>query len=462
MLETYTTVLTQASRTLKKNAMENKILYFLFGSMLIFSIMMMAGITMFSIQEDFGIDLQDVLYLVFFIFLLKTIADVHRFVVKSEELTYTLSQPVHHRKTFFEVFLYIFWSQLGIWALFSGLYTVFLAATGTPLGYPIEYLQFTVSVIFATLLGWSIGLHFFSSHRLRLIPASILLTAILYSPAFPLLLIYCAVSLVYLLWGLPHGLDSYLFIERKQRTPTSQQLTLTSQIHSLFFKETTVLWRDRLLPSFVITAVLVGGGAGYLTVFGINEFSPEALLEELGYLLPYLFIFIGIYIMVIYTAVFPGLNMFFIEEHTLWLFRHLPLDTDQYVHGKTSSLLLCFISSLPCLWCYAAFTGPTYLLFSLWFLVFSYLICVIIAVPLGVRYVGKKSDILVLYSVALLIFILLSIGVGIYSVIPSFLRGWIFIGSLLALLPLLYSSQSLAAFLLRVKPTPEGLRMSQK
>jgi len=458
MLDTYTTVLSQASRTLKKNALENKILYFLFGSMLIFSIMMMAGITLFSLRENFGIDLQDILYLVFFIFLMKTIADVHRFVVKSEALTYALSQPVHHRRTLFEVFLYIFWSQLGLWALFSGLFTLFLAATGVPMGYPLEYLQFTISVIFATLLGWSIGMHFFSSHRLRLLPASLLVTAMLYSPELPLLLMYCIISLVYLLWGLHHGLDSYLFIERKQRTTTNQQLTLTSQMHSLFFKETTVLWRERLLPSFVVTAALVGSGAGYLTVFGIEDFIPSALLENLGYLLPYMFIFIGIYIMVIYTAVFPGLNMFFIEEHTLWLFRHLPLSTEQYIHGKTSSLFLCFCASLPFLWCYAAFTGPTYLLFSLWFLVFSYLVCVIIAVPLGVRYVGKKSDILVLYSVALLVFILLSIGAGLYSLIPSFLQGWFCIGSILALLPLFYSSQSLASFLLKIKQSLQGKR----
>jgi hypothetical protein len=55
----------------------------------------------------------------------------------------------------------------------------------------------------------------------------------------------------------------------------------------------------------------------------------------------------------------------------------------------------------------------TDLLFLFWFLGFSFLAAVIIALPLGVKYVGKKSDILLLYSVAMILFVLLSVvGAG--------------------------------------------------
>jgi hypothetical protein len=71
------------------------------------------------------------------------------------------------------------------------------------------------------------------------------------------------------------------------------------------------------------------------------------------------------------------------------------------------------LTTLPYLAFIPLFLGVNDLLFLFWFLGFSFLAAVIIALPLGVKYVGKKSDILLLYSVAMILFVLLSmVGAG--------------------------------------------------
>jgi len=119
------------------------------------------------------------------------------------------------------------------------------------------------------------------------------------------------------------------------------------------------------------------------------------------------------YVVVMYAAVFPALNLFLTEEKTMWILRSLPVSNETIVYGKTLALSLCFLTTLPFLAFIPIFQGVSDLLFLFWFLVFSFLAAVIIALPLGVKYVGKKSDILLLYSVAMILFVLLSVvGAG--------------------------------------------------
>jgi hypothetical protein len=154
-------------------------------------------------------------------------------------------------------------------------------------------------------------------------------------------------------------------------------------------------------------------GTGYLSLYGTDLFIPESIQRLIQGFLPSLVVFLGCYIVVMYAAVFPALNLFLSEEKTLWILRNLPLKNETIVYGKTLALSLCFLTTLPYLAFVPVFLGGNDLLFLLWFLGFSFLAAVIIAVPLGVKYAGKKSDILLLYSVAMILFIILSVvGAG--------------------------------------------------
>ena len=114
MLETYNTVLTNASRNLKKNIENTPLLYFLFTIMIIFSMGMMAMLTLFFINNNVEIELNDVFFIIFFMFLMKSSYDFYRYFNKSNPVTYSLSTPVTQFKTVFEIFLVIFWIQLGL------------------------------------------------------------------------------------------------------------------------------------------------------------------------------------------------------------------------------------------------------------------------------------------------------------------------------------------------------------
>jgi hypothetical protein len=159
----------------------------------------------------------------------------------------------------------------------------------------------------------------------------------------------------------------------------------------------------------IVTAL----GTGYLFLYGTDLFIPESIQRYLSGFLPSLFVFLGCYIVVMYAAVFPALNLFLTEEKTMWILRSLPVSNQTIVYGKALALSLCFLTTLPYLAFIPLFLGMTDLLFLFWFLGFSFLAAVIIALPLGVKYVGKKSDILLLYSVAMILFVLLSVvGAG--------------------------------------------------
>jgi hypothetical protein len=126
--------------------------------------------------------------------------------------------------------------------------------------------------------------------------------------------------------------------------------------------------------------------------------------------LPSMFIFLGVFVVVIYTAVFPSLILFLNEEKTFWIIRHIPIKNEKLIVGKISSLILCFIAGLPFVPIMIIFVGIENLLYLSWFLVFSYLASVIIALPIGAKYIGKKSDIMLLYSVTMILLIILGIS----------------------------------------------------
>jgi hypothetical protein len=170
---------------------------------------------------------------------------------------------------------------------------------------------------------------------------------------------------------------------------------------------------------FVITSILTGFGTGYLYLYGDEIFIPKSLLEFYGGFLPIMFIFLGVFIVVVYTGVFPALNLFLNEEKTMWILRHLPLSNETIIYGKTAALSLCFITTIPFVAYISIFIGSENILFLVWFLIYSYIASLIISIPLGVKYVGKKSDIMLLYSVSMLLFLVLGFGVFIGMLFES-------------------------------------------
>ncbi|MFH1101815.1 MAG: hypothetical protein V1726_07255 [Methanobacteriota archaeon] len=453
MLKTYLALLTEISRNLLRNARESPVLYFWFGCMLFLSLAMFAVLTVFMVMNEVDVNVNDLVLSMCFLFLFKSSADFHRYYSTASTLTYPFSTQVSQKKTVFEVFLVVFWVNLGIFVLFSSLYTIFLGIQGVHLSYPIEYLQILLGVFLGLILGPAFTIHFFSTKRIRLLPVSFILAGFWFFRSIPALLILIFCALVYLVWSHGFLLDSYQYVARKKRQQEQLQVHIHTIRRAIFHKETIILWRDKLLPSFVFTASLIGGFTGYLTVYGENLFIPEQFQEMAQSFLPAAYVMLGIYIVVIYTAVFPTVGMFLNEEHTLWILHHLPVKEKTVVEGKTFALTLPFIASLPFLAYYTAFTGTEHLLFSLWFLPFAYLAGVIISLPIGVKYLGKKSDILVLYSVALLVFVILSAGIGLEQVFETSLtsRLLFYMTSLLLELGLLMISIALASRGLSIK-----------
>jgi len=455
MLETYTALLTETSRNLYRNARDNPLLYTLFTFMTLFSILVIAGLTVFGLNSELTLNLQDVMIGLFFVFLLKTIVDIYKYFVTSEAVAYALSMPFSHWKTIGNIFFVVFWTQLGIWALFSGLYSLLLALAGVNLGYPIEYMQFTLSVILATFLGTVIALHFFSLKKWRLMGVPFIISAYLYYGSIDAMIILIVLSALYCIWSMHHGLDAFLFVRRKKRQQPPPTTMVFSPFRAILTKESIITWRDNLYASYIITAALTGAITGYLTIYGEELFIPEALRENLEHLMPFLYVFIGVYIVSIYTAVFPTLNMFLNEEKTSWILHHLPVAKNIMITGKTGSLVLTFLCSIPYLAYYIAFTGFEYALFALWLLVFTFLAGVILSLPLGARYMGKKSDILVLYSVALLMFLISGVGVALSTVFGRLvgIEPIFYLGSILGELVLLFGAIHVSADILSLRYT---------
>ena len=422
MLKTYTIVLTEQSRNLLRNMWASPVLYLWFLLMLVFSVMMGAFLVLFMVRNEITFKVGNVVMSLFSLFLVKTVSDIHKYFTTSEALVYPLSTQVSHRRTIFEVFLVVFWVNLGLFVLLSSLFSLFLVLARIPLSYPVEYLQILLGILLSIILGTCFALHFFSPYRLRLIPAGCLVAGLWYSQELWMLLVLLVCAVVYLWWSLGTVLSSYQFVARKKRHKEQFHAKVENIRTAIFHKETTILWRERLLPSFVVASSFMGGFVGYLAVFGEDLFIPPNLQEMAGTFLPGAYLVLGIYVVIIYTSVFPSIALFLNEEHTVWILRHLPISWDMIVQGKAYTMLLPFIASFPFLAYYSAFMGISHLIFSVWFLVFSFLGGMIIAIPLGVKYIGKKSDILVLYCVALAVFVFVSIGAGFEMV---FARRWL-------------------------------------
>jgi hypothetical protein len=412
MFETTKVILKENTRSLFKKMEESPVLYFLFTCMMIFSIIVFAYAAYFLsiVKIGLNISLEDVFFTVFFIFMLKTVADFYNHFVKSQPLAYSLSTQVSQKRTTFEIFLAIFLIQLIIWFSFSSLFLLIAAIFRVNIAYPVEYIFFTLGVIAAVFIGGAISINFFSTKRYRLLPTLILLGFVFQSRTILFVVLTIPLAVLQSSWSIKNSMTSYLFSKRKERIKERSQVKIRSIIKTLFYRETTVLWREKLLLSFIFTSVTTGLFSGYFFLYGDEILIPEVIRESVDNFLPSMFVFLGIYVVVIYTAVFPGLNLFLNEEKTMWIIRHLPVKNDTVVYGKTSALSLCFLTSIPVIPYISIFMGLNRIVFLVWFLVFSYIAGVIIAVPLGVKYVGKKSDIMLLYSVAMVLFVILGAG----------------------------------------------------
>jgi len=422
MFETTKIVLKDNSRSLFKKIKDAPILYLMLIGMILFSIVIFsfAAFFLINIETNLDISLEDVFFTIFFIFLLKTVADFYNNFTKSQLVTYSLSTQVSQKKTAFEIFFAVLLTELVIWFSFSFMFLFSLSAFGIDVNYPFEYILFTLAVITASCIGCAISINFFSPKKYRLLPMLILLGFYFYigNPIFVVLTL--PIAIIHCTWSINNSMESYLYNKRKERTKDRSFIKIRSIIQAQFHRETTVLWRDKLLFSFVLSSVTTGLFSGYLFLYGDEILIPESLRETLGGFLPSMFLFLGVYVVVMYTAVFPALNLFLNEEKTMWIIRHMPIKNDTVVYGKVSALALCFLTSIPFIFYISIFTGFDRLVFLLWFLVFSYIAGIIISVPLGVKYVGKKSDILLLYSVSMILFLVLGLMISFINIIEKF------------------------------------------
>lgn len=413
MFETGSVLLREITRNLRLKMRTSPILYAFFSSMVFFSIVMFAFLTFFLLHTETTLKFMDVFFTVFFLLLMKSASDMHMHFISSPQLSYALSTNVSQQKTAGNVILTILFVNSMLWFSFSLLYLLVLTVLRIPFTYTLEYILFSIDILIAVLLGCSLALHFFSSRFYRMIPTLLLLgffwlsqSMVFIAWMFPLVLLHC-------LWSLSHPMDSYRYVKRKERSSAQAHVHPHGVLRTLFIREVTGVWRERLYFSFVSMSIMTGLGTGYLFLYGAELLIPESLQRYISGFLPSLFVFLGCYIVIMYAAVFPALNLFLTEEKTMWILRNLPLENETIVVGKTLALSLSFLTTLPFLAIVPVFLGVDDLLFLLWFLCFSFLAAVIIAVPLGAKYVGKKSDILLLYSVAMILFVLLSIvGAG--------------------------------------------------
>lgn len=409
MVITSQILLLEISRNLLHKIKASPVLYFFFSVMIFFSLVMFAFLTYVLQFTETTINFMDVFYTIFFLFLMKSASDMHTYFISSSQAAYALCTQVPQQKTVGHIMLTIVIINLGIWFSFSMLYLMVLSMLPIPLNYPLEYILFSINVVIAILLGCSLSLHFFSIRPYRIIPTVLLLWFFWWSQSLLYIALMLSIVTLHCIWSLSHPMDSYRFVKRKQRTSEQAYRPPRGILCALFIREVTGIWRERLYFSFVAMSIMTALGTGYLLLYGIELFIPDSLQKYLSGFLPSLFVFLGSYVVIIYTAVFPALNLFLTEEKTMWILRNLPLKNETIVYGKTLALLLSFLTTLPFLAIIPLFLGVEDLLFLVWFLGFSFLAAVIIAVPFGVKYVGKKSDILLLYSIAMILFILLSL-----------------------------------------------------
>ena len=274
-------------------------------------------------------------------------------------------------------------------------------------------------MISAVCLGSALSLFFFSPKRYRLIPVLIFL-GFCFQSRQPIFVIFTLpLAIIHVSWSIKNSMDSHLFSKRKERIKDKSNIKIRNTIKAFFHRETTVLYRDKLLFSFIFTSISTGLFSGYLFVNGEEILIPETIRNQIGGFLPSMFMFLGIYVVVMYTGVFPALNLFLNEEKTMWILRHIPIRNENIIFGKASSLSLCFLTAVPFISYITIFTGLDKIVFLIFFLIFSYIAGIIISLPLGVKYVGKKSDIMLLYSVSMILFVFLGVVSVVVNIIES-------------------------------------------
>lgn len=411
MFKTTGLLLNEIIRTLTQKISSSPFLYLFFSCMIFFSVVMFAFLTVFMMYTESNISLIDVYFALFAIFFMKTSADCHKYFISSPSLCYALSTDVSHTKTINNIFLAIVLLNSALWFCLSGLYLFVLYLLDIFVFYPVEYFLFSIGVLSALVMGCTVCIHFFSRFQYRLIPSIVVVLFLWYSQSLVFLFFVFPLVVVHLFWSSHHGMDSYLFVKRKQRNKELNQAKVRSPLLALFYKEITILWRERLLFSFIVTAILTAVFTGYFAVYGADVLIPESFLEYAGDFLPNMFVFLGVYIVVIYTGVFPSLNLFLNEEKTLWILRNLPISCEDVIKGKILSLSLCFVAAIPFVAYLVVFIGLDDIVFLVWFFVFSFIAAVGISLPFAAKYVGKKSDILLLYSVSMILFAVLG-GIG--------------------------------------------------
>ncbi len=457
MLDTTRLLLKNTFRQFISKIRGSPVLYLFFTVMLIGSIIMFAFLTFLLMRTEVDLTIDHLFFTVFFLFLVKSASDVHNYVIKSAELSYPLSTQRKHTRVFLEIVLGVLLTNLGIWFAFSLLYLLTAQALLIPIGFPVLYLLFTIGLILATMLGAVVAFHFFSPVQIRLLPTVVLLGFYWYADNMIMIVETAPVVLLHFMWAVTHGDLSYLYVKRSKRLQEPSRIQVRSIISSLFHRETTTLWRDRLFISFITTAVFTGLGTGYLIVNGSELLIPESLRGVAGDLLPAMFAFLGIYVIVLYTAVFPSLTLFLNEEKTLWILHHLPLRSSTIVYGKATTLTLCFITGIPFMAYLPIFGGTDNMLYLIWLFIFSFITAACISIPLGVKYVGKKSDILLLYSVAMILFVILSVVATVITTVTiSFLsRILVYVGSIGVAMLCLFGALQISAGMLQNKLNPK-------
>jgi len=455
MFETTKIVLKNNKRDLISKINESPVLYFFFSLIMLFSIIMFSFLTYYLQVVDTGleIEIEEVFLMVFFVFMAKSGVDFFKNYVKSAEVTYALSTQIDHKKTISEIFYAVLFSNLFIWFSLSTLFIFFLFLLPMDISYPFEYLYFFIGVLSAIIISSTILINFFSNNRLRLLPSAVILMFVFCSQNPLFVLFIFPLTVVHLLWSFKHAISSYQNIRRKPRINEKAQVKIRDTIKALFYKETTILWRDKMLFSFIFTSAATGVGTGYLYLYGNELLIPESLRDIYADFLPALFIFVGVLVVVIYTSVFPSLNLFLNEEKTMWLVRHTPIDNKTLIMGKTTTLLLCFVTAIPFIFYLSIFLGFEQVLFVTWLLVFSFIASAILSIPLGVKYVGKKSDVMLLYSVTMILFVVLSPVAVIGGIIYNNISYWglILVAMLLFELGVLYVSLKISEEILRLK-----------
>ena len=407
----YSLELMEISRNFGKKARENSMLYLWFSIILAFSVVMSARLTIYEMKTKFPIDINQIFFAVFFLFMLKTSADFHRYFISSRRLEYLFASPLSHFITSAGIFKAIFWINMGLWALFSSSYILFLRIFGASVGYPWLYLKFTIGVMLSIVLGTGIAVHYFSRRRyLMLLPVAFI-AYLWYHHDLISIASLTLLSLFYLIFALKSSYHSFGFVSKKERKgQIKEAVKPRNPVDAMMWKEISLMWRERLISSFIFTSISVGLGSGYIATHMDIALIPPRIRPVIVPALPFVFLFLGTFIVSSYLFIFPMLNTFLAEEDTLWLLKNLPIDGRKIVKGKILAMSLPLLSSLPFPFLFMLFTGPRYLYSGFSMLFLSFFLSISISLPFGIKYAGKRSDVMLLYTISVIFFAIFSIG----------------------------------------------------